>query len=236
MTGAHFERIIEWLGSRGVVVYAAVLIVVAGIWGFILLSDQVREGGTDRFDNRANRWVYQHRGPAWVQEAGRDLTAFGGVTGLTLIVGAVMGFLLITRRYRSVLLVFVTTLGGAVIEGGLKHVYDRPRPPLRPPGTFFYSTSFPSGHSMLSAVVYLTLGALLARVTPGRRIKLYLIGMALLLTFLVGLSRVYLGAHYPTDVLAGWTAGLVWAILCWLVARELQRRGAIELDVAAGSK
>ncbi len=166
----------------------------------------------------------------------RNLTAFGGVTGLTLIIGAVIGHLLITRKYRSVLLVLIATLGGAVIDAGLKHVFDRPRPPLRPPGTIVYSTSFPSGHSMLSAVVYLTLGALLARVTPGRRIKLYLIGMALLLTFLVGLSRVYLGAHYPTDVLAGWTAGLVWAILCWLVARELQRRGAVETDRAGSQK
>lgn len=226
----RIESLIEWLGSFGVLVYLAVLVVVVGTWGFILLSDEVRGGGTERFDSRVNRWVYQHRGPACLQEAGRDLTAFGGVTGLTLIVGAVIGFLLITRRYRSVLLVLIATLGGAMIDGGLKHVFDRPRPPLRPPGTIVYSTSFPSGHSMLSAVTYLTLGALLARVTPGRRIKLYLIGMALLLTFLVGLSRVYLGAHYPTDVLAGWTAGLVWAILCWLVARELQRRGAVERD------
>lgn len=232
----RIKSTIDWLGSFGVLVYAAVLVVVLGTWGFIALSDEVREGDTGRFDGRVNRWIYQHRGPTWVQEAGRDLTAFGGVTGLTLIVGAVIGFLLITQKYRAVLLVVIATLGGAMIDGGLKHVFDRPRPPLRPLGTIVYSTSFPSGHSMLSAVTYLTLGALLARITPGRRIKLYLIGMALLLTFLVGLSRVYLGAHYPTDVLAGWTAGLVWAILCWLVARELQRRGAVEKDRSGSRK
>lgn len=234
MSQPRVEQIIEWLGNRGVVVYLAVLFIVLGIWGFIALSDEVREGGTERFDSRVNRWIYQHRGPPWVQEAGRDLTAFGGVTGLTLIVGAVIGFLLISRKYRAVLLVLIATVGGAIIDGGLKHLFDRPRPPLRPPGTIVYATSFPSGHSMLSAVTYLTLGALLARVTPGRRIKLYLIGVALFMTLLVGISRVYLGAHYPTDVLAGWTAGLVWAILCWVFARELQRRGTVERDLEGG--
>ena len=87
--------------------------------------------------------------------------------------------------------------------------------------------SFPSGHSLLAAVLYLTLGALLARFAVRRHTKVYLLTVALVATFTIGSSRVYLGVHYPSDVLAGWCAGLVWALTCWLVARYLQARGAV---------
>ena len=85
---------------------------------------------------------------------------------------------------------------------------------------------------MMSAVVYLTLGALVARLTPRRALRFYVLGVAVALTAMVGATRVYLGVHYPSDVLAGWCAGLVWASLCWLVERRLQRSGSIERAVS----
>ncbi len=112
----------------------------------------------------------------------------------------------------------------------LKQLFSRPRPDLVPHESFVYTASFPSGHSMMAAVTYLTLGALLARVQPRRQVKAYLLVLAALVTLLVGISRVYLGVHWPTDVLAGWAAGAIWALLSWLVARWLQRRGQVEPD------
>jgi undecaprenyl-diphosphatase len=125
-------------------------------------------------------------------------------------------------------LVIVATGTGLIASSLLKFSIGRGRPELVPQLALVQGSSFPSGHSMLSAVVYLTLGSLLARIVSVLAVKLYCIAAALLLTFLVGVSRVYMGVHYPTDVLAGWMAGLVWAILCWLVAQWLQRRGAVE--------
>ncbi|MBM3856033.1 MAG: phosphatase PAP2 family protein, partial [Verrucomicrobia bacterium] len=119
-------------------------------------------------------------------------------------------------------------LSGLVLSTMLKYFFGRPRPDVVPHLSPAALASFPSGHSMLSAIVYLALGTLLARLVSEMRLKLYILGMALTLTFLVGASRIYAGVHYPSDVLAGWTAGLVWAVLCWLAARYLQERGSVE--------
>lgn len=227
---------ISWLAGHVNIVLVAVLLIVGGTWGFIELADEVRDGDTQRFDDWAVRAMRRADdpsrpiGPHWLPEVGRDLTALGGVAALTLTTAFVAGYLLIVRKYHAMWLVLAATLGGLLISTLLKHLIDRARPDLVPHLSHVYTSSFPSGHSMLSAVVYLTLGALLTRLSSERRVKLYFLAAALLLTFLVGVSRVYMGVHYPTDVLAGWTAGLVWALLCWLVARYLQRRGAVEKD------
>jgi undecaprenyl-diphosphatase len=208
----------------------ALLIVVIGTWGFIKLADDVAEGETQKFDTRIMEYVGKHRGPQWLEEVGRDLTALGGVAVLSLVTLGVAGFLFVSRKYHAMWLVLAATFGGLFISTALKWIVDRDRPAVFEHRSHVYTQSFPSGHSMLSAVVYLTLGSLLTRLVPGRWHKLYILGVALFLTFLVGISRIYMGVHWPTDVLAGWTAGLVWAIICWLAARALQRRGKVEKD------
>ena len=228
------SKALEWLGRHEVILFVAVLVVVAGTWGFIALADLVSEGRTQSFDE----WVLRSLrrpdnaampiGPDWLAEAARDITALGGVAVLLLVTLGVAGYLALDRKFAAMGFVLAAVAGGLVLSSVLKAAFDRPRPQVVPYLSQVYTSSFPSGHSMMSAVVYLTLGALLAHMVARRRLKFYFVAVALLLTGLVGVSRVHMGVHYPTDVLAGWTAGLVWATLCWLAARTLQRRGVIE--------
>jgi undecaprenyl-diphosphatase len=106
----------------------------------------------------------------------------------------------------------------------------RPRPDVVPPLQTVYESSFPSGHAMNSAIIYLTLGAMLMRIARGRVAKGYCMALAVLATFVVGVSRVYLGVHYPTDVLAGWIVGLAWASVCWLVERRVDVQAGIRAE------
>src|SRR5919108_3754447 len=209
------------------------LVVVSGTWVFLELAGEVLEGDTDAFD----RWLLQALrspedpewplGPRWLVEVGRDVTAFGSSMVAALLTAAVVGYLWLQRRYGALWFVVVATAGGGLLSHLLKALFARERPdPV--PCLWVNSPSFPSGHAVLAAVVYLTLGILLARLEPRPLLKAYFLGIMMALAFLVGLSRVYLGVHYPTDVLAGWTVGLVWGLLCWLAARYLQRRGAVE--------
>jgi undecaprenyl-diphosphatase len=228
------RRAVLWLGGTDLVLLLAFLVLVGGVWGFLQVADAVQEGETQRFDEYILRSLRKPDnpaepiGPPWMKEVGRDLTALGGVTFLFLLTASVAGFLVLCRRYHALGLLLLTIGGGLLLSILLKGYFDRPRPTVVPHLSYVATSSFPSGHSMLSAVVYLTLGSLLDRLVASRRLKLYFLAVALLLTFLVGVSRVYMGVHYPTDVLAGWAAGLAWAVLCWLLARYLQHRGAVE--------
>jgi undecaprenyl-diphosphatase len=234
MTRRRALAVFEWLGRHEFMVLLALLIVVAGTWGFVTLADVVLEGKTQSFDESVLRALRLPNdpakpiGPAWMAEVGRDVTALGGVAVLGLATLAVAGFLLLDRKFAAMGFVLAAVASGLAVSSLLKACFARPRPDVVPHLSLVYSSSFPSGHSMMSAIVYLTLGTLLARMAVRRPLKVYFLTLAVILTGLVGCSRVYMGVHYPTDVLAGWTAGLVWATLCWLVARKLQRRGMIE--------
>ena len=210
------------------------MVVAGGVWAFVELADEVLAGETQSLDERILLALRNPNdladpiGPPWIEEICRDITALGGVAVLTLACFAIAGLLWLDgKRLWSGLV--VAAMGGGVLMGVvLKSVFDRPRPDLVPHGSQVATNSFPSGHSMMAAVAYLTAAALLCRLYDRKRLKAYLIAWALLLTLAVGFSRVYLGVHWPTDVLGGWTLGAVWALLCWWVAGMLAQTKATD--------
>ncbi len=202
---------------------AALLAIVAGVWVFGEIADEVVEGETAAFDTAIMVWMRdgpnnaEIAGPAFVEKFARDLTTLGGFPVVLLLTLTVIGYLLLSRHFRHAIEVTLSVAGGAALVMWLKVLFGRERPDIVPPMYDVASLSFPSGHSSTAAVVYLTLGILVARFVTGRTLTFYVIGVACLLTFVVGWSRVALGVHYPTDVLAGWTLGLSWALFSWLV-------------------
>lgn len=227
---------LSWKESREWSMLVVALLMLGSVWAFFALADEVQEGGTHKFDEavllsmRNPADLSDPIGPGWVEEIGRDFTALGGVAVLVMVVLATSGFLLLQRKNHAALWLLLSAGSGMLLSTVLKMGFDRPRPDLVPHGSIVYTASFPSGHSLMAAVVYLTIGTLLARVQPKRRLKIYLLTVAILLTLMVGVSRVYLGVHWPTDVLAGWTIGIAWALLFWLITWYLQQAGRVERD------
>ncbi len=234
--GAAAANVHRWLRARELVTLLLVAALAGGVLTFVEIAEAVREDETRAIDEKILLAMREPGdpadplGPRWVEETGRDLTALGGVPIISLVTTAVAATLWLAGRRRSAALLAVAVAGGAILSFALKRGFDRPRPELVPHGTWVYTSSFPSGHSMLSAIAYLTLGALVARVLPRRRQKAFVLGWALLFTGLAGVSRVYLGVHWPSDVLAGWTVGASWAVACWLAADFLDRRARRRRD------
>jgi len=212
------------------------IFVLASIWVVAGLAHEVLEGDTRQFDE----WVLSSLrkrgdaavpiGPWWLRRGAEDITSLGSLTVLALTVFAVTGHLFLHGLYRTGLFIFAASAGGWLLTVALKAVFDRTRPDVVPHLHLVTTSSFPSGHALTSAAVYLTLGTLLMRLAEGRLAKYYCIAIAMLVTFVVGASRVFLGVHYPTDVLAGWLIGMTWAILCWMVERMIERRTGLRRE------
>lgn len=206
------------------------------LFAFVSLAGEVTDGDTQAFDTKILRALRDPAdasrpiGPGWIEGPLLDLTAIGGPTVLGLVVLVVTGFLVLQTRYRTAMVVAATSAGGEVLDTALKHMFNRPRPSIVPHLRVVYSTSFPSGHAMESAIVYLTLGAILMRAAESRLTKIYILSVAVMLTALVGVSRVYLGVHYPTDVIGGWIVGFMWASVCWLVAQRFESTAHIQAE------
>jgi len=229
---SRFGRVRNFIvGEWGIL--SGIAVVCGLVWVFLRLADEVAEGETEAFDNTVLLWFRTPGnlddviGPPWVEEMVRDITALGSFALLGTFMVVVVGALLLAKKKAAALLVLVAVLSGTLISTLLKMGYDRPRPELSHAAHEF-TASFPSGHSMLSAVTYLTLGALLSRLAPTRRLKVYALLIAIGLTLMVGISRIYMGVHFPSDVLAGWCLGAAWALLCSAIAFRLQKTGAVE--------
>jgi undecaprenyl-diphosphatase len=212
------------------------IIIAGGMWGFLELMEVARDTSPHSLDSeillyfRVDGHPDTPIGPAWLQGAMRDITALGSASVLTLITAAAAIYLFLIKRPATALFVIASIASGQMLSSLLKAGVDRPRPELVSHLAQETSLSFPSGHAMISALVFLTLGALVSRVVHGRTTKIYVLSLAVFITLLVGVSRIYLGVHWPSDVLAGWCAGFAWAMLWWLAARLLQRRGEPEID------
>jgi len=202
-----------------------VVMISIGLFAFIRLTGRVVDGTTVDFDYQLLLMLRNPAdladpvGPEWLEVIVRDLTALGGVVTLGLLTLAVCGYFWLQHKPRMALFVLLSIAGGSLFNSVLKEFFERPRPDLVPHSTAAAMSSFPSGHAMMSAVAYLTLGALLAHASSKISIKIYILGWSLVLTILVGVSRVYLGVHWPTDIIAGWIAGGVWALLSLLASR-----------------
>ena len=215
-------------------VLALFLIIAVGLFAFLKLASEVAEGDTAAFD----RWVLQALrnpadpalpiGPDWLRRTMVDITALGGTPVLTLLVIVTAGYLVAARKAATAAFVVAAVTGGALTSTLLKLLFARARPDIVGHLVEVHSASFPSGHALNSAVTYLTLGALLARTAGARSLRIYVMAVAVSLTLVIGFSRVYLGVHWPSDVIAGWCLGAAWAVLCSLIARTLQRRRTIE--------
>jgi undecaprenyl-diphosphatase len=223
------DRIRQLLQYSDFLALILLAIIVGTLWAFVELADELSEGELHEIDLRL---LYLLRdpadptdplGPSWFEELVRDASALGGVFLVTLLCVAVIGTLWLERRRLAALWLTVAVIGAFGISTLLKNIFERDRPDLLAGELLPASYSFPSGHSFFAAAVYLTIGALLTRVFPDFRTKTFVLSLAVLLVLLVGFSRVYLGVHYPSDVLAGWTLGSCWAAICWLVVWYRQK-------------
>jgi undecaprenyl-diphosphatase len=230
----RLKAALAWLSQKDLRLQLELLAFAGLAWMFFAIADAVKENETKSIDEvillalRADPAGKDPVGPPWLEYAMRDLSALGGGPVATLITVLVVGYLLIDRKPRLAIMLSVCALGTWAVMAAFKDLYARGRPVLIEPMYGAAGFAFPSGHASIAAALYVTLGFLIASHLPRRALRLYVIGVGAFLALLVGFTRVYIGVHYPSDVVAGWTVGLAWALLCGLVSRRLQRRGVVE--------
>lgn len=211
------------------------LALAGAMFVLIKLASEVAEGDTFALDKAILRGLRTTHdaavtiGPAWLRSAMIDFTALGGAPVLSLIAILGVGYLLSVRKFSTAIFVTFSVSCGALLSALIKCLFIRPRPEIVPHLVDVSSTSFPSGHAMNSAIVYLTIAALLARSQNERGVQIYLMVSAMMIVLIVGATRIFLGVHWPSDVLAGWAVGALWAAICSLAAKALQNEERLEV-------
>jgi undecaprenyl-diphosphatase len=210
---------------REPIILACIVLSAGGVWAFLELADAVGEGDSHQIDEAL---ILALRNPGdkadpigseWFEEVMRDFTALGGYAILTPLTCSVAIYLWLRDRGRMAALMLIAVVGGVLLSTLMKSHFDRPRPDLVPHGSYVLTKSFPSGHAMMAATTYLTLGAVMAEAERKRSLRIFFLVIGMFSAIVVGISRVYLGVHWPTDILAGWCAGAAWALFCWTIAR-----------------
>lgn len=229
-TLAFLRRMLR-IARTEIAAVSALFVVALGIMTFVEVADDMTETDGQAFDQAVLTWMQpaagDPRGPWWLKEAAADLTSLGGISVLALFAVIAVAFLLIQRKRLSALLLVLGLAGGVALSEGLKELFGRQRPPSDFQAVDTLNASFPSGHALLATVFYLTLGVMLTRAFPRAHLKAFVLGASILIALLIGLTRVYLGAHWASDVFAGWCAGAAWAMALWLVAYAIGRRQAV---------
>jgi undecaprenyl-diphosphatase len=212
----------------------SLLTIAVLLFAFGIIAQEIAQGEPLTFDRRVMLALRSSAtpsvpiGPAWLQEAARDITSLGSTIVLGIITFSVVGYLFLAGKAAVAWLMLLAVVGGVALNNLLKFAFARPRPDFVTHAARVFTTSFPSGHATLSAIAYLTIGALLARTHPSFTISIYFMALAAFLTVLIGVSRIYLGVHYPTDILGGWCIGVAWAMACWVLMAWLQNVGQVE--------
>jgi undecaprenyl-diphosphatase len=197
----------------GVFLVAGAIVAIAATMGFAELAEHVLAGSTQAFDVAVLQWIHGHQTPLLTQLM-VEMTYLGTGTVVMTVVGVTALFLWHTEHKHSARLLVAATVGNIILNGLLKLIYHRPRPSLFEWQTQAVSSSFPSGHAMSATVVYGTVAYLLMRLQKHTWAKVLTLSGAVILILLICLTRLYLGVHYPSDVLGGIIVGLAWAAFC----------------------
>jgi len=233
-----FQRHVQWWRARDLQLLVGLAAIGCLLLVFIKIGRAVSVSGTDALDQAILLAFRNTPGDPIGSDAFlagvMHISALGSGAVTGLIVLLVTLFCVFAGHLRYAALVLACSVGTGFAMWLLKDFYERDRPSVvthfDPPG----GHSFPSGHSMISAALYMTLAVLISRTLERRRLRVFVIAAGALLALLIGFSRMYLGVHYPTDVLAGWTAGLIWALVCGLIVRKLGQRGDVAVPRAEG--